>query len=141
MRVGQHFTDRYLLVFDWRSKRLGSGPDEINVSLNGSAIQVTLFDEEDGTPEQKQSQNEDGPRLANLPSESQQDVTAREAKKPNSVRIEEACVECGFDYDKSLIDLACELGFDAIAKAEGHVNACNISDEELQRLLDRCGHM
>jgi hypothetical protein len=45
----------YLLVFDWRSRRLGSGPDEITVSLNGSAIQVTLHDDE---PDSRQRQRE-----------------------------------------------------------------------------------
>lgn len=38
-----------VIVFDEASGCLGAGPDEIGVSLNGSAIQFTLFEE--GTDE------------------------------------------------------------------------------------------
>lgn len=51
----------YLLVFDWRSKRLGSGADEISVSLNGSAIQVTLHDDEEGEERGSSEGKADGP--------------------------------------------------------------------------------
>lgn len=48
----RHLLDRLawseeLLVFDEASGRCGNGIDDIGVSLNGNAIQITLFKEEE----------------------------------------------------------------------------------------------